>query len=678
MSLLSIALSGLRATQTSLTSTGHNIANVNTPGYSRQQAVQETAIPQFAGYGYVGTGTQVADVRRLASDFLTAQVRTATSQSNELDAFKGQIEQLDALLSDTTTGISPALQKFFTALQTASSNPSASEGREALLAEAQGLSKSFNTLYDQLDKQNGLINQQLGTLASQINSLANTVAGYNDAILKSAGSGVKPNDLLDARDEAIRQLSQLVGVQVVNQDDTSLSLFIGTGQPLVVGNKVSTLQVVPGAEDPSRHQIQLVSGSVTQTITPQISGGQMGGLLAYRDTVLDSSYNRLGQIALTFSDAVNRQLGQGLDLSGKAGGMLFGDINDPSITALRVLEQSGNIGTVKANLLITDTGKLNPSDYRLDFDGTNFTARRLSDGESISVTVSGTGPYTLSFADSNGEGQGFEMALDALPAAGDRFTLQPTRSGAGDIRNTLLKAEQLAFAGAARAESTTNNRGTGSIGQPKLIGGPSPVSDGRLRAAFGDGLEFRADPVANTNTYTLTSPLPSGWAYVDKEGVALPGSPTLTSGNTNTVRVAYTDADGQTYTYQFSMSGVPQAGDSFSLGFNTKGISDNSNALALSGLQSKNTVGGSAGSSFNSAYGGLVERVGTLTAQVRNNSDASATVLKQAQDSRDSLSGVSLDEEAANLIQFQQYYNASAQVIQIARSLFDTLLGSFR
>ncbi|MBO3275792.1 flagellar hook-associated protein FlgK [Pseudomonas schmalbachii] len=671
MSLLSIALSGLRATQTSLTATGHNISNVNTPGYSRQQAIQQTSIPQFAGYGYVGTGTQVADVRRLASDFLTAQVRTATSQSNELDAFKGQIEQLDALLSDTTTGISPALQKFFTALQTASSNPSASEGREALLAEAQGLSKSFNTLYDQLDKQNGLINQQLGSLASQINSLANTVAGYNDAIQKSTGSGVKPNDLLDARDEAIRQLSQLVGVQVVQQDDTSLSLFIGTGQPLVVGNKVSTLQVVPGADDPSRHQIQLVSGSVTQTITPQISGGQMGGLLAYRDTVLDSSYNKLGQIALTFADAVNRQLGQGLDLSGQAGGMLFGDINDPSITALRVLERSGNIGTVKTNLQITDTGKLNPSDYRLDFDGTNFTARRLSDGESISVTVSGTGPYTLSFADSKGEGQGFEMTLDTLPAAGNRFTLQPTRSGAGDIRNTLLKAEQLAFAGTARAESTTNNRGTGSIGQPKLVGGPSPVVVGELQSLFGSGLSLSFDSASNTVGGTL--PPGATLSYLS------PSTSNLVPGQTNTLRLDYTDpGTGNSYSYEFTLSGVPQAGDSFSLGFNSKGISDNSNALALSGLQSKNTVGGSAGASFNSSYGGLVERVGTLTAQVRTNSDASATVLKQAQDSRDSLSGVSLDEEAANLIQFQQYYNASAQVIQIARSLFDTLLGSFR
>ena len=420
--LLSIGLSGLRTSQASLSVTGHNIANVNTPGYSRQQAVQQTGIPQFSGAGYIGSGSQVVDVRRLASDFLSSQVRTATSQSNELSAFQGQIEQLDSLLSDTTTGISPALQKFFAALQTASSSPATTEGREGLLAAAQGLSKSFNTLYDQLDKQNSLINQQLGSLANQVNSLATSVASYNDAISKAKAAGSQPNDLIDAREETVRKLSELVGVQAVTQDDSSVSLFLGTGQPLVVGTKASTLQAVPGSDDPTRNQIQLVTGSSVQNITTQISGGQMGGLLAYRDTALDASYNKLGQIALTFADTVNKQLGQGLDLNGNPGSQLFSDINDPNITPLRVLAQSSNTGSVSAALNVTDTSKLGTSDYQLSFDGTSFTARRLSDNANINVTVSGTGPYTLSFADGSGVDQGFQVALNSLPPAGDGFT----------------------------------------------------------------------------------------------------------------------------------------------------------------------------------------------------------------------------------------------------------------
>lgn len=672
--LLSIGLSGLRSSQTSLTVTGHNITNVNTPGYSRQQSVQQTGIPQYSGAGYIGSGSQVVDVRRLASDFLFSQVRTATSQANELNAFQGQIEQLDSLLSDTTTGISPALQKFFAALQTAAANPSATEGREALLAEAQGISKSFNTLYDQLDKQNSLINQQLGSLANQVNSLASSVASYNDAIAKAKAAGGQPNDLIDAREETIRKLSELIGVQAVPQDDNTVNLFIGTGQPLVVGNTTSALQVVPGTSDPTRFQVQLVSGSSVQTITNQISGGQMGGLIAYRDTALDASYNKLGQIALTFADAVNKQLGQGLDLAGNAGSKLFGDINDPTITALRVLAQSTNTGTVSPNLNITDTSKLGASDYRLEYDGSNFTARRLSDNAAINVTVTGTGPYTLSFADGSGADQGFQVTMNSLPPAGDGFTLQPTRRGAADIDTVLTKADQLAFAGTARSEATTNNRGSGAIGQPKLTNGPSPVVVSDLQNLFGaNGLTLSFD--AATNSLTGTLPPGATLSYVS------PSTTGLTSGQTNTMRLDYTDpGTGNSYSYEFTLSGVPQAGDSFTLGMNSKGISDNSNALALSALQSKATVGGtgSTGASFNDAYGGLVERIGTLTAQVRNNADASITVLKQAQDSRDSLSGVNLDEEAANLIQFQQYYSASAQVIQVARSLFDTLIGAFR
>ncbi|HCF4089768.1 TPA: flagellar hook-associated protein FlgK [Pseudomonas aeruginosa] len=679
--LLSIGLSGLGTSQTWLTITGHNITNVKTPGYSRQDAIQQTQVPQFSGAGYMGSGSQIVDVRRLASDFLTGQLRNATSQNSELSAFRSQIEQLDGLLSNTTTGVSPAMQRFFAALQAAANNPSSTEAREAVLAQAEGLGKTFNTLYDQLDKQNSLINQQLGALASQVNHLSQSVASYNDAIAKAKSAGAVPNDLMDARDEAVRKLSEMIGVTAVTQDDNSVSLFIGSGQPLVVGNTVSTLSVVPGLDDPTRYQVQLSNGNSIQNVTGLVSGGEMGGLLAYRNSALDSSYNKLGQLAITLADTINKQLGQGLDLAGKAGANLFGDINDPDITALRVLAKNGNTGNVHANLNITDTSKLNSSDFRLDFDGTSFTARRLGDDASMQVTVSGTGPYTLSFKDANGVDQGFNLTLDQLPAAGDRFTLQPTRRGAAGIEATLKNASQLAFAGTARTESTTENRGTGKIGAPTLTSGPSPVDPTVLQGAFGpNGISLGATLSADGKTYTLSSPLPAGWSYVDKDGNALTGSPTLTSGNTNTVRMAFTDPSGQKYSYEFELSGVPQNSDSFKLGFNDKGISDNRNALNLLALQTKPTVGGTdnTGSTYNEAYGGLVERVGTLTAQVRASSEASATVLKQAQDSRDSLSGVSLDEEAANLIQFQQYYGASAQVIQVARTLFDTLIGAFR
>lgn len=670
--LLYIGLSGLRSTQTSLTTTGHNISNVNTPGYSRQQTVQQTNIPQFTGGGYIGSGSQVTDVRRLASEFLTSQLRTATSQNSELQAFKSQIEQLDSLLSSTTTGISPALKSFFTSLQTASQDPASLAGREAVLSQAKSLSDTFNTLYRQFDKQNEQINSQLGALTTQINSLAASVASYNDAIAKARSNGAEPNDLLDAREEAIRQISTMVGVKTLEQKDGTLSLFIGTGQPLVVGNAASTLKASPGVNDPSRYQVELVTGGVSQIVTDQVTGGEMGGLIAYRDTALDQSYNALGQLAITISDTVNKQLGQGLDLAGRAGSPLFADINSTQAASLRVLAATTNTGTASGILNITNTSQMTASDYRLDFDGTNFTALRLSDSASMTVTVTGTGPYTLSFADASGVNQGFQVQLNALPAAGDRFTLQPTRRGAADFGETLQSADQLAFAGSARAEATTNNRGTGTIGQPSLVNGPSPIDITDLQDLFGTtGRKLTFD--STTNTLTGTLPPGATLSYVS------PSTTALTPGQTNTLRLNYTDpSTNNSYTYEFTLSGIPQGGDSFTLAFNTKGTADNRNGLALVGLQTKQTVNiGATSATYNDSYSALVEKVGALTSQVRVNAAASEAVQTQAQDSRDSLSGVSLDEEAASLIRFQQYYNANAQVIQVARALFDTLIGAF-
>lgn len=670
--LLYIGLSGLRSTQTSLTTTGHNISNVNTPGYSRQQTVQQTNIPQFTGGGYIGSGSQVTDVRRLASEFLTSQLRTATSQNSELQAFKSQIEQLDSLLSSTTTGISPALKSFFTSLQTASQDPASLAGREAVLSQAKSLSDTFNTLYRQFDKQNEQINSQLGALTTQINSLAASVASYNDAIAKARSNGAEPNDLLDAREEAIRQISTMVGVKTLEQKDGTLSLFIGTGQPLVVGNAASTLKASPGVNDPSRYQVELMTGGVSQIVTDQVTGGEMGGLIAYRDTALDQSYNALGQLAITISDTVNKQLGQGLDLAGRAGSPLFADINSTQAASLRVLAATTNTGTASGILNITNTSQMTASDYRLDFDGTNFTALRLSDSASMTVTVTGTGPYTLSFADASGVNQGFQVQLSALPAAGDRFTLQPTRRGAADFGETLQSADQLAFAGSARAEATNNNRGTGTIGQPSLVNGPSPIDITDLQDLFGTtGRKLTFD--STTNTLTGTLPPGATLSYVS------PSTTALTPGQTNTLRLNYTDpSTNNSYTYEFTLSGIPQGGDSFTLAFNTKGTADNRNGLALVGLQTKQTVNiGATSATYNDSYSALVEKVGALTSQVRVNAAASEAVQTQAQDSRDSLSGVSLDEEAASLIRFQQYYNANAQVIQVARALFDTLIGAF-
>ncbi|MEG4314296.1 flagellar hook-associated protein FlgK [Pseudomonas sp. FIP_A4] len=676
--LLNIGLSGLSASKTQLSITGHNISNVNTPGYTRQDATQATRLAQFSGAGYIGSGTTLVDVRRSYSEFLTSQLRSSTALNSDVAAYKSQIDQLDSLLAGTTTGITPALQSFFSALQTAAEDPANIPARQLVLAESEGLARRFNTVYDRLAEQNAFTNKQMSAVTDQVNRLASSIGSLNEAIAVAAANGKQPNDLLDAREEAVRQLSTYIGVTVVPQDDSSFNIFIGSGQPLVVGSSVARLEVVPGQGDPNRHEVQFISGGSRQGITSQISGGELGGLIRYRSEVLDSTMNSLGRLALAVSDQVNSQLGQGLDLKGNVGTALFGDYNDPALAKLRVNAFSGNSSNAQPALNITQTNLLTTSDYLMEYGAGGYTVRRLSDSQPMTVTTNADG--SLSITDKSGRDQGFQIVPGTpAPAVGDKFTLQPTRRGATDITAVLDQADQLAFAAPMRAEGNLQNSGTGVIGQPDLVNGPSPIDKTVLSAA---SLSLEVTLSADGKTYTLGDPLPSGWSYVDDQGNPLAAAPSFTSGTANTVRVAYTSG-AETYQLAFAMSGRPANGDDFSIAFNQSGVSDNRNALKLVDLQSKQSIGvdnnvAGSGFSFTDGYGELVERVGTLTAQARLDSEANGAILKQATDNRDSLSAVNLDEEAANLIKFEQYYNASAQIIQVARSLFDTLISTFR
>ncbi len=674
--LLNIGLSGLSASKSQLSITGHNISNVNTPGFSRQDASQATRTPQFSGAGYVGSGTTLVEIRRSYSEFLTSQLRSSTSLSSDVEAYKSQIDQLDSLLAGSTTGITPSLQKFFSALQTAAEDPANIPARQLVLAEAEGLARRFNTVSDRLTEQNNFTNKQMAAVTDQINRLAGSIGSLNNSIAIASANGQQPNDLLDARDEAVRQLSTYIGVSVTPQDDNSFNISVGSGQPLVVGSTVSQLKVVPGQSDPNRHEIQFVSGGSEQGITSQISGGELGGLIRYREEVLDPTMNSLGRLALAVSDQVNTQLGQGLDLKSNVGEALFGDYNAEALAKLRVNSFAGN-SNAQPVLNITNTSLLTTSDYLMEYDASGPKVRRLSDNQLMDITESPAG--TLSIVDKNGVDQGFKVVLGSpAPTNGDKFSLQPTRRGAADIKATLDQADQLAFASPVRTESNLQNAGTGVIGQPDMISGPSEISIDALKGLLGSS--------GATLTFTEPDTLTIAGGTVGFRAVDSTQTPPVSYSPSTTIKTGQSNSfvvGDATYSLELAISGTPKDGDKFEIAFNQSGVSDNRNALKLVDLQTKQTIGvtdGVAGSgfSFTDGYGELVERVGTLTAQARMDSEATGAILKQATDNRDSLSAVNLDEEAANLIKFEQYYNASAQIIQVARSLFDTLISTFR
>ena len=678
--LLNIGLSGLSANKTSLAVTGHNIVNVNTPGFSRQEAVQATRIPQFSGAGYIGSGTTLVDVRRIYNEFLNTQVRSSTALNSDTQAYLSQINQLDSLLAGSTTGVTPGLQRLFAALQTAAEDPANIPARQLALSEAEGLAKRFNTIYDRLYEQNAFLNKQLSAVTDQVNQLATSIAGYNDAIAVAAYNGQAPNDLLDAREEAVRKLSEFIGVTVVPQDDNSYNLFIGSGQPLVVGSKAARLEVTPGQSDPLRSEVQFVSGNSRQGITSLITGGEMGGLLRYRQEVLDQSLNAVGRLALSVTDQMNRQLGQGLDLNGQFGNELFRSINDPLLLSQRSLARVGNSDT-SANLAVTltDTSRLTTSDYEVQFtSATEYVVRRVSDGTLFPPTPATFDITTVPAP----EVDGFSLGVSSGTfAAGDRFLVMPTRNAGRDIRADMKNPEELAFAAPLKAETSPANIGTGRITQPKLlteINIYDPAAQADLETSLRNAPPLRIVMGAGGGATQSYDVVDINGNVIDT-GSIVPGQD-----NALTISVpANPPAVPAAFDYQVTISGRPQAGDNFSVSFNTNGVSDNRNALNLVNLQNKSVIGvnpgapTTTGSSFSDAYGDLVERVGTLTSQARVDSQATAAILKQATDNRDSVSGVNLDEEAAKLIQFEQYYQASAQIIQVARSLFDTLINTF-
>ncbi|MFZ3152361.1 flagellar hook-associated protein FlgK [Pseudomonas sp.] len=676
--LLNIGLSGLSANKTSLAVTGHNITNVNTPGFSRQETIQATRIPQFSGAGYIGSGTTLVDVRRIYNEFLNTQVRSSTALNSDTQSYLSQINQLDSLLAGTTTGINPGLQKVFAALQTAAEDPANIPARQLALSEAEGLAKRFNTVYDRLYEQNAFINKQLSAVTDQVNQLAGSIAGYNEAIAVAASNGQQPNDLLDAREETVRKLSTFIGVTVVTQDDNSYNLFVGSGQPLVVGSQASRLEVVPGLSDPLRSEVQFVSGNSRQGITSLITGGEMGGLIRYREDVLDTTLNSVGRLALSVTDQVNRQLGQGLDLNGQFGNGLFRELNDPILTGQRSLARIGNSDTTaNLNVLIEDTTQLTTSDYEVEFtNATDYTVRRVSDGTSF-------GPFDITQVPAaEFDGVSLNVASGTF-AAGDRFRVMPTRNAGESIRADMKRPEELAFAAPLKAQTSPANIGTGVISQPTLITEIDiydPVAQADLETSLRNAPPLRIVMGAGGGAT-------QGYDVVDINGNVI-DTGVIVPGQNNKLSISVPATAGPPavpvpFDYEVTISGRPQAGDNFSVSFNTNGVSDNRNALKLIDLQNRTTIGinplapDTTGSSFTDAYGDLVERVGTLTSQARVDGEATGAILKQATDNRDSVSAVNLDEEAAKLIQFEQYYQASAQIIQVARNLFDTLINTF-
>ncbi|WDY59460.1 flagellar hook-associated protein FlgK [Pseudomonas sp. PSKL.D1] len=678
-SLINIGMSGLGAAQSGMYTLGNNIANADVESYSRQQNVQKTKGGQQVGQVFIGSGTTLADVRRVYNAFLENQLRTTTSLSSEASSYLDQITPLDTALSSSDTGITAALQSFFSAMQDAAAKPTEDASRQLLLTSAQSLAKRFNTLSAQLNQQNSNINSNMASLADQVNNLTKTIADLNDQISRVSAVSGQPNDLLDQRDGAVRELNALVGTDVVERDG-NYDVYLKNGQALVLGKTTQTLGVQASATDPTRMSLILNRGSTKMDITSSTTGGELGGLIRYRTETLDPALNELGRVALVVADAINSQLAQGIDKNGEFGAALFGDINSAAAVAGRSIAKSGNsAGSGNLDVTIKDTGKLTTSDYQVTFTSDRqYSVRKLPEGTEM-------GSYSLD-DDPAPVIDGFSLSLNGgALSAGDSFKITPTRNAAASIEATLTDPKRLAMASPLTGTSASGNKGTGTITQPTLTT-ELDIYDATQRADLQTGIKY-STPVKLVFGDDTASP--QAYTMYDSQGNNI-GSGTIVPGQDNKLQlsVPMVDASGnpimdgatqKTFTFEMTVAGSPKSGDSFTVAMTASGSADNRNAQSVIDLQTKSTVEVGAdgkGISFTDAYAKLVSSVGGKAGQAQMDSDATTALHTSALDSRNGLSGVSIDEETGNLIKFQQYYTASSQIIKAAQETFATLINS--
>lgn len=645
--ILSIGKSALSAAQVGLSTTGHNIANASTPGYSRQVIVQSAAQSQNFGYGYVGQGTEISAVTRVYNEILAKQVVSSQSVSAGINAYSTQLNSIDNMLSDAAAGINPAMNDFFGSVQDLSANPSDIPTRQSMLSNTQSLVNRFQSANSRLNEIRDSINTQLTSTVGLVNTYAKQIASLNDVIDKAiSATGNPPNDLMDQRDQLVLELSKQIKTTVVPQNQGSYNIFVGNGLPLVVGADTYALTTASNPTDPSRLEVAYQSKTKTTILgVDSLPGGTIGGLLQFRAESLDAVQNQLGQIAVVLAETFNTQHAQGLDLNGKPGGALF------TIPAPVVSSNSDNTGNAVVNSQIVDARLLTSSDYRLQFDGSNYKITRLSDKSVQSFTSL---PQIL-------DGLSFSQASGTMNA-GDDFVIRPTQNAATGIKLAITDASKLAVGGPVLS-STTNiaNAGTATISSPTAasIYSSSPMV-GTLGLTYNSGVPGTLTLAPSSQPVTVTF---GGISTTFPAGAAV----TYTSGATITVGGL-----------SFAISGTPTNGDQFTITPNTtNGPGDNRNGLLLAGLQGQSTVqstGSDSNISYSSAFSQLVNNVGNKTRELKVTGAAEAKVLEQATAAVQSESGVNLDEEATNLMRYQQAYQAAGKMMQIASQLFDVLL----
>ena len=643
--LMSLGMKAMTANYAALQTTGHNIANANVAGYSRQQAEMATSQGQFTGAGFFGRGVDVVSVSRSHNEFLTREAASARSLAS-MDASRlEQLRRLEAVFKPGELGMGHATTEFMNAMVDLSSRPADAATRQVALARAGDLAARFSEAGTALDEAQAGVDSELRAAVSEVNGLAKSIAEANGRIAALRGLGQPANDLLDERQRLISRLSAHVQVTRMEAEDGTMAVFIGGGQRLVLGNEAATLSVGQDASDPSRAAVTLNEGTSQRPMAGDMLGGSLGGLMRFQNEDLVAARTLIGRLAASVGGAVNEQQMKGLNLQPPLGTVpssaLFGLGPSAALAHAANARSAAGIPLGAVQLSIVDPAALQPSEYTLRETAVGsgaWTLKRLSDGRTTAVN---SGDVV--------DGMQIDFTTQP-PQPGDRFLLQPVTRAANGMVRLLDDPRDLAAASPLVATTSPANTGTVGVAGLTVTAAPLPVPGATARITF----------TSDTGDYTwqlydTSNTLLSSGVDVWQAGQPVPRPPT--------------DING----FSARLNGVPRTGDVVTIEPTpTSAVaSNNGNALALLALRDANITGGRTATD---AWSYAIADIGVRVQSGKSSSEISDAVAGQTELSRSSQSGVNLDEEAARLIQFQQSYQAAAKILQVAQSLFDTLL----
>jgi len=727
--LFTSALSGLNASQLGIATTEHNISNASTPGFSRQQTLPAARLSQQTGSGFIGQGVDIQGVTRIYDQYLSAQVLQEQSQATFLTTYYTALKQIDNLVADPAAGASPAMQSFFDAMSAVSNNPESVPARQTLLGNAQFAVNRFQAINQRMTDIASGLNGQITSSVNAINSYAQQIAVLNGSIKRAIAAipVQQPNDLLDQRDQLLTKLNQELKTTMLQQQDGTVSIFVGNGQSLVMDDQAMRLQAVESPSDPSKLDIAyLRNGQTLSMQQSSIQGGNLGAYLTFRDQSLEPARNALGRVALGLATSINQQNRMGQDLNGVLGLDLF-TAASPSV----IPNANNNTASGTPSVTIADISKLTTSDYQLTFKGAaGYTLLRLSDNTATNFTAA-------ALVAPGSTVDGITITAPAPVTAGDSFLIRPTANGARDIAVATNDPTKIATAAPIRTAALLRLNATTPAANTATVA--SITANAPVNVNLATPVSITFDPLV-ANQYTVTGAVPpvvgpqayvapsisyNGWtmqlagapalgdvfniAAADSVSARIssgtvnapppvdvnlqqPVSITFTSSTTfnvvgtgtgNPVGLVYPTASGSiTYNgWTVQITGSPVTGDVFNVTTNNNATGDNRNILLMSSMQTNNLLGGdtttAAGvgtTSFQGTYGQLVGDIGAKTAELSVTSLAQTNMAAQTVAAQQAVSGVNLDEEAANLMRYQRAYQAAAKAMQIANTMFDAVL----